>query len=192
MIKTLIETDNSFLTVQTYSSIELLEECVKDVESKLLVKPKICIYGKEATQHRNIGFFSDESIGYRYSNQLAKSQALTSVLKKLLDEVNELYEADFNGILINKYVDGNDYIGKHSDDEKNLSNIGVVSLSYGSTRKFRVRDKKTNKIVKDVLIKHNQIMHMGGEFQKEFTHEIPIEKKITTQRHSFTFRKHME
>jgi alkylated DNA repair dioxygenase AlkB len=192
MIKTLIKTDNSFLTVQTYSSIELLEDCVKDVESKLLVKPKIYIYGKEATQHRNIGFFSDESIGYRYSNQLAKSQALTPVLKKLLDEVNELYDADFNGILINKYVDGNDYIGKHSDDEKNLSNIGVVSLSYGSTRKFRVRDKKTNKIVKDVLIKHNQIMHMGGNFQKEFTHEIPIEKKITTPRYSFTFRKHKE
>jgi alkylated DNA repair dioxygenase AlkB len=192
MIKTLIKTDNSFLTVQIYSSIELLEECVKDVESKLLVKPKIYIYGKEATQHRNIGFFSDESIGYRYSNQLAKSQALTQVLKKLLDEVNELYDADFNGILVNKYVDGNDYIGKHSDDEKNLSNIGVVSLSYGSTRKFRVRDKKTNKIVKDVLIKHNQIMHMGGNFQKEFTHEIPIEKKITTPRYSFTFRKHKE
>lgn len=192
MIKTLIKTDNSFLTVQPYSSIELLEDCVKDVESKLLVKPKIYIYGKEATQHRNIGFFSDESIGYRYSNQLAKSQALTQVLKKLLDEVNELYDADFNGILINKYVDGNDYIGKHSDDENNLSNIGVVSLSYGSTRKFRVRDKKTNKIVKDVLIKHNQIMHMGGNFQKEFTHEIPIEKKITTSRYSFTFRKHKE
>ena len=91
MIKTLIKTDNSFLTVQPYSSIELLEDCVKDVESKLLVKPKIYIYGKEATQHRNIGFFSDESIGYRYSNQLAKSQALTQVLKKLLDEVNEFY-----------------------------------------------------------------------------------------------------
>ena len=192
MIDTLIKTDNSYLTVQTFSSPDLVKECVEDISDKLLVKPKIYIYGKEATQRRNIGFFSDESIGYRYSGQLAKSQVLTHVLKKLLDDVNELYDADFNGILVNKYVDGNDYIGKHSDDEKNLSNIGVVSLSYGSTRKFRVRDKKTNKIVKDILIKHNQVMHMGGDFQKEFTHEIPIEKKITTPRYSFTFRKHKE
>lgn len=32
---------------------------------------------------------------------------------------------------------------------------------------------------------------MGGNFQKEFTHEIPIEKKITDTRYSLTFRKHL-
>ena len=31
---------------------------------------------------------------------------------------------------------------------------------------------------------------MGGKFQEEFTHEVPIEKKITDERISFTFRKH--
>jgi hypothetical protein len=30
----------------------------------------------------------------------------------------------------------------------------------------------------------NQIIHMGGNFQKKYMHEIPIEK-------SFTFRKHI-
>ena len=32
---------------------------------------------------------------------------------------------------------------------------------------------------------------MGGEFQKEFTHEIPIERKVKNVRWSFTFRKHL-
>ena len=32
---------------------------------------------------------------------------------------------------------------------------------------------------------------MGGDFQKEFTHEIPIEKKIKLPRYSFTLRKHL-
>ena len=31
---------------------------------------------------------------------------------------------------------------------------------------------------------------MVGDFQKEFTHEIPVEKKVTMERYSFTFRKH--
>ena len=31
---------------------------------------------------------------------------------------------------------------------------------------------------------------MGGNFQKLYTHEIPIQKKIKEYRISFTFRKH--
>ena len=33
---------------------------------------------------------------------------------------------------------------------------------------------------------------MAGDFQKEFTHEIPIEKKVEGVRYSFTFRRHLE
>jgi len=33
---------------------------------------------------------------------------------------------------------------------------------------------------------------MVGNFQKEFTHEIPIEKKVKGTRFSFTFRRHLE
>jgi hypothetical protein len=32
---------------------------------------------------------------------------------------------------------------------------------------------------------------MGGDFQIEFTHGIPIEKKIKDVRYSLTFRKHI-
>jgi len=34
------------------------------------------------------------------------------------------------------------------------------------------------------------MLQMKGEFQKEFTYEIPVEKKVKTKRISFTFRKH--
>jgi hypothetical protein len=32
---------------------------------------------------------------------------------------------------------------------------------------------------------------MGGDFQKEFTHEVPIEKKVREGRYSLTFRQHL-
>ena len=32
---------------------------------------------------------------------------------------------------------------------------------------------------------------MKGEFQKEFTHEIPVQKKVKNCRYSLTFRKHL-
>lgn len=35
-------------------------------------------------------------------------------------------------------------------------------------------------------------MIMAGDFQKEFTHEIPMEKKKKNPRISFTFRRHLQ
>jgi alkylated DNA repair dioxygenase AlkB len=72
-----------------------------------------------------------------------------------------------------------------------LSSAGVVSVSFGASRKFRIRDKATNNIVMDIPTNSNEILIMGGDFQKEFTHEVPVEKKITTARISFTFRKQL-
>lgn len=108
----------------------------------------------------------------------------------LLNSVNEKLSSDFNGILINKYIDGTQNIGTHSDDEENLGNIGVCAISYGATRNFRIRNKFTKKIVENVDTKDDEIILMEGDFQKEFTHEIPVQKKVKDMRYSFTFRKH--
>tara|TARA_B110000261_G_C13022607_1_gene332758 strand:+ start:217 stop:813 length:597 start_codon:yes stop_codon:yes gene_type:complete len=195
----LLQTDKSFIGV--YKNVicknvickEELHNCVLEIQDKLLDYPKIRIYNKDAIQHRCIGFFSNESIGYYYSGQLAKSQPLSENIKKLLENINSEFNSKFNGILINKYNDGNDYIGRHSDNEKGLDDkIGVLTLSYGAVRKFRIRNKKDNKIVIDIPLEPYEIVHMGGNFQKEFTHEIPIEKKVKDCRYSFTFRKHIK
>ena len=190
-----IKTDTSELSVHSLNKDQqkLVDSIVLEVKSKLETRPKIVVFGKECYQNRNVGFFSNDSIGYRYSRQMMDSQPLTESLVRLLEMVNTKYSADFNGILINEYIDGNDSIGAHSDDEIGLSkNAGIVAISYGSTRKFRIRNKATKKIVKDIYMKHGDILQMKGNFQKEFTHEIPVEKKVTESRISFTFRYHTE
>ena len=191
-LQTMIKTDRSFLTQQPLNNITLVGECVEEIKEKLLTKPPIKIRGKEMNQRRDIGFFSNESIGYQYSGQMAASQPLTPALLVLLDTVNTMYEASFNGILVNRYQDGTDYISAHSDNEKMLDKVGVVSVSYGGQRTFRIRNKSTKAIVQDIRLLPGLILHMGGEFQKEFTHEIPVEKRVKDTRYSFTFRKHLE
>lgn len=57
--------------------------------------------------------------------------------------------------------------------EKYLDKSGVVTISCGGERIFRIRNKQTKEIVQDVIIKNMDVIHMGGSFQKEFTHEIP-------------------
>ena len=187
----MLQTERSFLRAQLLEGHdELLEECVREVGGRLEDYPPIVIYGRACRQRRSIGFFSDTSAGYSYSNQVAASQPLSDNLRLLLQLVNELYGASFNGVLVNRYNGGADSIGKHSDDEAGLDpEVGVVSLSYGAARKFRVRDKK-GAVVADVLTRPGLLVHMGGDFQKEFTHEVPAEKASAGVRVSFTFRRH--
>ena len=173
-------------------SLELLRETVEESIPLLLKKPEIVLYGKIAHRQRNIGFFSDESVGYHYSGQLAKSQPLSFNQKKILKAMNNYFGTKYNGILINEYPDGTHTIGAHSDDESNLDQSGVIAVSYGAIRKFRIRDKNTKKIVADFPTIQGEILQMGGDFQKAFTHEIPKEMKVKENRVSLTFRRHLQ
>ena len=188
-----IETPSSFLHSHPFDMYsELLMRCMEETREQLTEKPPIVVYGKPAKQPRNVGFFSDESIGYKYSRQMMPSMRMTGGLHILLQIVNEKFGASFNGILINEYMNGDDNIGAHSDDEGSLDANGVVAISLGAVRKFRIRNKLTKEKVIDIPTTPFEILHMGGDFQKEFTHEIPVEKKVKTPRYSFTFRKHKE
>ncbi len=186
-----LQTSTSFLSTYTLCDLDLISECANQVKDKLVHKPEFVLYDKTCHQNRNLAFFSNTSKGYSYSTYVAKSIPLTPTLEKLLDVVNAFYKTEFNGILVNEYENGNDYIGPHSDEERCLDKIGVVAVSYGATRTFRIRDKSTKKIVLDLNTESGQFIHMGGKFQREFTHEIPIQKKIKDTRFSFTFRKHL-
>jgi len=185
-----IKSEKSALNIYSFNSNELVHKCINDVKDELIINPVINIYGRVAIQHRSIGFFSNDSIGYHYSGQLAKSKPLTNSLKELLETINNKFGTQFNGILVNKYMNGLDYIGAHSDNESYLDSGGVISISVGAVRKFRIRNKITKKIIVDVPTVYGCILHMNGDFQKEFTHEIPKETKIKDARYSLTFRNH--
>ena len=185
-----IETKKSWLKTSIFADNSLLNRCVLESNPKLNQRPIIKVYGKIMHQNRNVGFFSDTSKGYTYSRQMTQSKPLTINLKKLLDVVNLIFNSNFNGILVNQYMNGSDYIGAHSDDESGVGSAGVVAISVGAVRKFRIRNITTRKIEKDILMENGMMLQMGGDFQKEFTHEIPVEKKVKEVRYSFTFRYH--
>lgn len=154
--------------------------------------PPIMMYGKMVSQPRSVGFFSDESAGYKYSKKLQAAKKLTPELAELLKWVNKKLGSKFNGVLVNLYQDGSEYISKHSDDEVGLDpKAGVVAMNLGASRKFRIRDKITNKIVLDYMTKDSEMLQMAGTFQSVFTHEIP-KQKSAGERISFTFRYHKE
>lgn len=189
--RTLFETDISKLWVIEKFGPDLFDGLV---DLPLVFEPPIMVRGTQCIQHRNIGFFSDSSQGYRYSGQIAPSIPLAPnpILVNTIHDVNEVLETSFNGILVNRYTNGSKYIGAHSDDESKLDQKRktVASLAYGATRIFRVRNKHTKKVVFDYEHKPRSLLIMEGEFQREFTHEIPVQARIKNERISLTFRNH--
>lgn len=147
-------------------------------------------------QHRDIGFYSDTSIGYKYSGYMIPSQKLSAspILPWLLNGVNQNLGTNFNGILVNKYIDGSKSLGAHSDDEGALDKNRkmVAGLAYGAVRTFRIRDKATNNIVLDYEHTPCTLIVMEGDFQSEFKHEIPKQLRVTDERISVTFRHHLK
>lgn len=76
-MQNLIKTDKSFLNLYSCEEYcDLIKKCIEEVKDELLVNPPIQLYGKTVYQQRSIGFFSDDSIGYYYSGQLAKAKPL--------------------------------------------------------------------------------------------------------------------
>jgi alkylated DNA repair dioxygenase AlkB len=188
----LVKTEKSFLNISSYEEHkDLIDRCIEDVSYCLDIKPSIQFMGKTVSQQRDVGFFSNKSVGYFYSGKLAASKPLKENMCDLLAIVNTQFNSEYNGILVNRYNDGTNYISDHSDSENTIGDSGVIAISHGAVRKFRIRDKKTREKVIDILTTPYSLIQMGGNFQAEFSHGIPVEKKIKEERYSLTFRKHL-
>lgn len=170
---------------------DLINTVIAQAEPAFEIEPKIIVYGKERRQPRDVQFRSDVSKGYFYSNQVMESQPFTDAMRQLINIVNSQFGADYNGILINRYKDGTKTVGAHADSETGLNqHAGVVGITHGATRNFRIRDSKTKKIIGNYPARHLMALQMKGPFQQYYTHEIPQEKKIFAPRISLTFRQH--
>ena len=180
-MKTYFKTEHSSLVA--YPIDVDIEACVSDVAEQLVPNLPVIVYGRAGHQHRSLGLFSDEVKSMAYTGQRIAANPLTLNLRGLLEKVNIITGEKFNSILVNGYMSGADYLGKHSDYTR------VATVSAGVSRKFRIRDKQTNRIVADIPTAAGEIWVMCGRFQEEFTHEIPPEKKVVGTRYSFTFRR---
>lgn len=155
--------------------------------------PSCFIIGKECTMHRSMGFFSDAVKGFVFSGQFMKAVRLTDTLRYILYMFHRLTGGDFNGLLFNGYRTGEDYLSPHADKETYLSNVGVVALSLGASRRFVIATGKLKADEHTTIWTHNcEVMWMAGRFQKEFLHGIPAEKKgVAGRRLSITGRFHI-
>ncbi|MBV1922397.1 MAG: alpha-ketoglutarate-dependent dioxygenase AlkB [Flavobacteriaceae bacterium] len=149
----------------------------------------IKVYGKVYKQPRLSALYGLNNDPYTYSGLTMLPKIFTPLLRELKNKIEKISELTFNTVLINQYRDGNDSVGWHSDDEKELGkNPVIASLTFGAERYFHLKHK-TNKVLRNkLLLEHGSLLLMKGETQHYWQHQIPKSKVIQSPRINLTFR----
>jgi len=148
----------------------------------------IKIFGKTHQIPRLQAWYADNEIEYTYSRKKLQRHNWNNLLLEIKEKIENITSFKFNSVLANLYRDGNDSMGLHSDDEKELGQKPVIaSLSLGESREiyFKHKNKKLNLIIPQT---NGQLLVMHGKTQEYWKHEIKKTKKIKKPRINLTFR----
>nr|WP_299383904.1 alpha-ketoglutarate-dependent dioxygenase AlkB [Allomuricauda sp.] len=149
----------------------------------------ITVFGKTHPQPRLTALYGMYGKTYSYSGITMKPLEFTPDLLALKNELDQLAQTTFTTCLLNYYRDGKDSNGWHSDDEKELgTNPIIASVSLGAERFFQLRNKKTKKTKKKLLLQNGSLLIMKGETQHFWQHQIPKTAKSIGGRINLTFR----
>lgn len=151
-------------------------------------KRKILLFGKLVMQPRLVAWYGDKDAVYSYSGATFKPQAWTKELLEIKELVEAYSKTTFNGVLLNLYRDGQDHMGYHSDNEKELGKEPIIaSISLGETRKFHIKhNTKDHKVSFD--LEHGSLTMMSGKMQEYWKHMISKTKRSHDIRINLTFR----
>jgi alkylated DNA repair dioxygenase AlkB len=149
----------------------------------------IVIFGKKILQPRLTAWFADEGLNYRYSGIRLEGSGWHPLLLKLKIRIELFSGLKFNSALLNYYRDGNDSMGWHRDNEKELgSNPAIASLSFGAVREFRFRTYLQPREIISVFPQSGSLIIMRGATQEHWQHSVPKTKK-SEGRINITFRR---
>ena len=152
-------------------------------------QPQIKLYGRSIAVPRLVAWYGDADAHYRYSGFTHEPLAWTPLLADIRQRVQQQVGQRLNGVLLNYYRDGQDAMGWHSDDERELGQQPlVVSLNLGATRRFDFRRKGTSGIEYSISLEHGSLLVMSGLTQHYWQHQIARTRKVRAPRLNLTFR----
>jgi len=133
-------------------------------------------------------WFADDGLRYSYSGLTHLGVGWLPELADIKSEVEAASGTSFNSLLLNRYRNGQDSIGFHTDAEPELGeNPVVATLSFGSEREFVLRHRKAKETL-TYRVGHGSSLVMGGTSQHHWLHSVPKTEEVVGERISLTFR----
>lgn len=149
---------------------------------------QLVMFGRLIITKRKVAWIGDAGCSYTYSGVQKFPQAWTTELLEIKHQVETLANVRFNSCLLNLYHDGNEGMGWHSDDEKELDPLApIASVSFGGVRKFafKHRQDKTNI---SLFLENGSVLLMQSPTQEFWQHSLTKTKRTVGPRINLTFR----
>lgn len=187
----IIHTNGDVTFFPSIFSIEESDVILLDLMENIEWKQEpIWMFGKKIMQPRLTALYGDPSVAYGYSGIVMNTIPWNETLIFIKSKVEEITKAKFTHVLLNYYRNGQDSMGWHRDNEKNLGkNPIIASVSFGISREFQLRRYEGKVDKKSIMLTHGSLLLMQGETQHFWEHQIPKNKKIKNPRINLTFRK---
>lgn len=161
------------------------EKLLNNIEWK---QDEVVIFGRHIITKRKTAWYADKNISYTYSGKTKQALPWTNELSTLKNIAEERTGCRFNACLLNLYHNGDEGMGWHSDDEKEIiQHSAIASLSFGAERKFCFKHRQSKQQV-SVILENGSLLIMRGAAQIHWLHSLPKSKKITAARINLTFR----
>ena len=178
---------NISLYKRFYSNEDSIKILKKLKEETVWRQIKVKLFGKEYLSPRLSTWYGIKP--YKYSGYKWEKRMWPESIVRIKRDIENLTLLKFNGVLVNLYRDGKDSMGWHSDNEKELGTDPIiVSVVFGDTRRFLIREKKVKKNKKEILFENGDIMLMGKGVQNDWEHSVPKTAKESGERINLTFR----
>ncbi|AKK68959.1 alpha-ketoglutarate-dependent dioxygenase AlkB family protein [Xanthomonas translucens] len=150
---------------------------------------RIRLFGKLVDSPRLSCWIGDAQASYRYSGTRFAPHPWPPALQPLRERLAAETGVAFNSVLANRYRDGRDAMGWHSDDETELGpHLLIASLSLGATRRFVLRHRQQPALRQALELSAGGLLLMGGETQRLYRHALPRTAKPVGERINLTFR----
>lgn len=148
-----------------------------------------CVDGRMFELPRQQTWHADPGIRYSYSNNLLQTRDWTPLLSDIRERIESELKCSFNSVLVNLYRDGQDYVGWHADDERELGESPLIaSLTLGATRTFAWQHKDSRE-EGSIVLESGTLLVMRPGFQHHWYHSIPRDASVREARINLTFRR---
>lgn len=152
-------------------------------------QPLVRVYGRSHPTPRLTCWVADPGCRYRYSGFQQEITPWTPELEALRGLLLELLGVRFNSLLLNRYRDGGDRMGWHSDDEPELDDQApIASLSLGVGRALRFRERQGREPSFALQLEDGDLLVMDPPTQHHWQHALPPRARVVAERINLTFR----
>ncbi|NII12124.1 alpha-ketoglutarate-dependent dioxygenase AlkB [Oleiagrimonas sp. C23AA] len=151
---------------------------------------RVHVFGRWIDAPRLSCWVGDADAVYSYSGARFEPVPWTSALAAVRDRVSQTCGEAFNSVLVNLYRDGEDAMGWHSDNERELGPEPVIaSLSLGQPRSFRLRARHDHTRKLELRLGEGALLCMAGATQRLYQHAVPRSRRDGGTRINLTFRR---